>query len=66
MGDASLIAIFLPAFSWNSAVEVETPGKTSSPNTPKTDEKGPEYTSVFWAFEEGESAGKPGSVPLAR
>ena len=33
---------------------------------PDTDEKGPEYTTVFWAFEKGESAGKPGSVPLAR
>jgi len=66
MGDASLIADRPPSLYIKSSDRRLSPQEKLGPKQPDTDEKGPEYTSVFWAFEEGESAGKPGSVPLAR
>jgi hypothetical protein len=66
MGDTSLIAERPPSLRLKSSGRRLSPPEKLRTKQPDTDEKGPEYTTVFWAFEKGESAGKPGSVPLAR
>src|SRR5574344_744387 len=70
MGDTSLIArratCLFPHPASPQPPDRKAGGKISRRCRLKSHEKGPEYTSVFWAFEEGESADKPGSVPLAR